>query len=178
MPAIHHRLAPRLLRLLLPLLSWTVLEGFGACRLAHMCVNGLGCGGIQVNVSTPPPPSPRAPRTHLMPTHQPFVLNTQPLPNPPSTRLPPPQAGSKAAASAAAALELDSPEGFYALLCTPLEAAASNEVDLDDDDETAPPELLRPPTALLALEDAACGQGNAASSSNGPGADCTAPVGP
>lgn len=37
----------------------------------------------------------------------------------------------------------------------------------------APPELLRPPTALLALEDAACGQGNAAASSNGPGAGGT-----
>lgn len=33
----------------------------------------------------------------------------------------------------------------------------------------APPELLRPPTALLALEEAACGQGNAAGSSSGPG---------
>lgn len=41
----------------------------------------------------------------------------------------------------------------------------------------APPELLRPPTALLALEDAACGQGNAAASSNGPGARACVCVG-
>jgi hypothetical protein len=42
----------------------------------------------------------------------------------------------KAAAAAAAGLELDSPEGFYALLSQTLEAAAATEIDLGDDDET------------------------------------------
>jgi len=46
-------------------------------------------------------------------------------------------------------------------------AAAAAAVSVSS--PAAPPELLRPPTALLALEDAACGQGNAANSSNGPG---------
>jgi hypothetical protein len=61
-----------------------------------------------------------------------------PFPPPPHPRflLTTPQAASKAAAAAAAGLELDSPEGFYALLSQPLETAASNEIDLDDDDET------------------------------------------
>jgi hypothetical protein len=50
------------------------------------------------------------------------------------------QAAVKAAAAAAAGLELDSPEGFYALLSQTLEAATATEIDLGDDDETGEPE--------------------------------------
>ncbi|KAF8057098.1 rpsL [Scenedesmus sp. PABB004] len=52
-------------------------------------------------------------------------------------------------------------EAFFSL-GDALELAPMADINLDDDDETAPPELLRPPTALLALEDAACGQGGQA----------------
>jgi len=48
------------------------------------------------------------------------------------------QASSKGGAGGGGGggLELDSPECFYALLSQPVEAAAANEIDLDDDDET------------------------------------------
>eukprot|EP00775_Hariotina_reticulata_P013859 gene13859-13981_t len=54
--------------------------------------------------------------------------------------------------------ELDDPRSFFNL-SQHLETAAAEDIDLDEDDETAPPALIRPPTALLALEEAACGQG-------------------
>ncbi|KAF6251838.1 hypothetical protein COO60DRAFT_580039 [Scenedesmus sp. NREL 46B-D3] len=53
---------------------------------------------------------------------------------------------------------LDDPEAFLSV-GSQLELAPRADIDLADDEETAPPELLRPPTALLALEDAASGQG-------------------
>lgn len=46
------------------------------------------------------------------------------------------QASKGGGAGGAGGLELDSPECFYALLSQPVEAAAVNEIDLDDDDET------------------------------------------
>ncbi|WIA33974.1 hypothetical protein OEZ86_007069 [Tetradesmus obliquus] len=61
---------------------------------------------------------------------------------------------------------LDGPDAFLSIGSS-LELALRADIDLADDEETAPPELLRAPTALLALEDAASGQGGPGSAQAG-----------
>ncbi|KIZ05577.1 hypothetical protein MNEG_2384 [Monoraphidium neglectum] len=68
------------------------------------------------------------------------------------------EGGAKRGTRQATADDLD--EAFLSLDEVALgQEAGLEDIDLDEDDEFGPRELLRPPTALLALEDAAAGQG-------------------